>query len=138
MQTPSLEIYFLIDSGAESNIINNPTRNEIRILHPKLRPFKTTSRLTAAQGSTLTNYGKIQFFPVSTRTMERNKLMSKSFKQTFQITDKKHNIIGIPFITKYIATINIFNTRTHIKGKFLTMFNFQHSQKKTKRIRTIS
>ena len=107
LQTPDLEKDFLIDSGAESNIININTWNEIKILHPKLIPFKTTSRLATAQGSTLTNYRKIQLFFVPTRTMERNKLMSKPFRQTFHITDIKHNIIGIPFITKYIPTINI-------------------------------
>ena len=32
-QPPDLEIDFLIDSGAESNIINIPTWNEIRILN---------------------------------------------------------------------------------------------------------
>ena len=35
-QTPGLEICFLIDSGAELNIINIPTWNEIKTLHPKL------------------------------------------------------------------------------------------------------
>ena len=93
MQTPDLEKDFLIDSGAESNIINFPTWNEPKILHPQLIPFKTTSILATAQGSSLTNYGKIQLFLVPTRTMEQNKLMSKPFKQTFQITDIKHNII---------------------------------------------
>ena len=116
LQKPDLEMNFLKDSGAESNIINNPTWNEIRILHPKLLPFKTTSRLATAQGSTLTNYG-------STQTMKQNKLMSKAFKQTFHITDIKHNIIGIPFITKCIPTINILNCRIHIKDKYTRMKN---------------
>ena len=123
MQTPDLEIDFLIDSGAESNIINIPTWNEIKILHPQLIPFKTTSRLATAQGSTLTNYGKIQLFLVPTRTMEQNKLMSKPFKQTFHITDIKHNIIGIPFITKNIPTINILNSKNHTKDKSTRMKN---------------
>ena len=35
-QPPDLEIDFLIDSGAESNIINIPTWNEMKTLHPKL------------------------------------------------------------------------------------------------------
>ena len=77
IQTPDLEIEFLIDSGAESNIINIPIWNETKILQPKLIPFKTTSRLATAKGSTSTNYGKIQFFLVRTQTMEQNKLMSK-------------------------------------------------------------
>ena len=123
MQKPDLEIDFLIDSGAESNIISIFTRNEIRILNPNLIRFKTTRRLATAQGSTLTSYGKVQLFLVPTRTMEQNKLMSKTFKQTFHITDIKYDIIRIPFITKYIPTINILNSRIHIKDKYTRMKN---------------
>ena len=104
-QPPDLEIDFLIDSGAESNIINIPTWNEIKTLHPKLTPLETSSKLATAQGSTLVNYGKIQLFLLPTRTMEQNKILNKPFKQIFHITDIKHNIIGIPFISKYIPTI---------------------------------
>ena len=39
-QPPDLEIDFLIDSGAETNIINIPTWNEIKTLHPKLHLLK--------------------------------------------------------------------------------------------------
>ena len=87
-QPPDLEIDFLIDSGAESNIINIPTWNEIKTLHSNLIPMKTASKLATAQGSTLIKYGKIQFFLVTTRTMEQNKILSKPFKQTFHIKDK--------------------------------------------------
>ena len=41
LQKPDLEKDFLIDSGAEPNIINIPTWKEIKILHPQLTPFKT-------------------------------------------------------------------------------------------------
>ena len=34
-QTPNLEIDFLIDFGSESNSINIPTWNEIKVLRPK-------------------------------------------------------------------------------------------------------
>ena len=117
-QPPDLEIDFLIDSGAESSIINNSTWNEIKTLHPNLTPLETSSKLATAQGSTLVNYGKMQLFLVPTRTMEQNKILNKPFKQTFHITDIKHNIIGIPFITKYIPTINILNSKIHIKDKY--------------------
>ena len=50
--------------------------------------------------------------------MEQNKILNKPFKQIFHITDIKHNIIGIPFITKYIPTINILNSKIHIKDKY--------------------
>ena len=67
----------------------------------------------------LTNYGKIQLFLVPTRTMEQNKILNKTFKQTFHITD----IIGIPSITKYIPTINILNSKLHIKDKYTKIKN---------------
>ena len=98
LQPPDLEIDFLIESGAESNM--KSFWNEIKILHPNLIPMKTASKLATAQGSTLPNFGKIQLFLDATRTMEQNKLLNKPFKQTFPIMDIKHNIIGIPFITK--------------------------------------
>ena len=117
-QPPDLEIGFLIDSGAESIINNIPTWNEIKTLHPNLTPLETSSKLATAQGSTLVNYGKIQMFLLPTRTMEQNKILKKPFKQIFHITDIKHNIVGIPFITKYIPTINILNSKIHIKDKY--------------------
>ena len=50
--------------------------------------------------------------------MEQNKILNKPFKQTFHFTDIRHNIIGITFITKYIPTINILNSKIHIKDKY--------------------
>ena len=117
-QPSDLEIDFLIDSGAESNIIKIPTWNEIKTLHPKLTPLATSSKLAAAQGSTLVNYGKIQLFLLPTRTMEQNKILNKPFKQIFHITDIKHNIIGISFISKYKPTINILNSKILIRDKY--------------------
>ena len=115
---PDLEIDFLIDSGAEPNIINIPTWNEIKTLHPKVTLLETSSKLATAQGSTLINYGKIRLFLLPTRTMEQNKILSKPFKQIFHINDIKHKIIGIPFISKYIPTTNILNNKIHIKDKY--------------------
>ena len=78
-QPPDLEIGFLIDSGAESNIIIVPTWNEIKTIHPNLIPMKTASKLAKTQRSTLINHGKIQFFLIPTRTMEQNKIFTKPF-----------------------------------------------------------
>ena len=50
--------------------------------------------------------------------MEQNKILNKPFKQIFHITDIKHNILGIPFISKYIPTINILNSKILIKDKY--------------------
>ena len=86
-QPSDLEIDFLIDSAAESIIINMTPWNEIKSLHPILTPIKTASKLATAQGSTLINYGKFQLFLLPTRTMEQNKRLNKPFKQTFHITD---------------------------------------------------
>ena len=55
--------------------------------------------------------------------MEQNKLLNKPFKQIFHITDIKHNIIGILFITKYIPTINILDSKINIKDKYPKMQN---------------
>ena len=106
-----------------------------KTLHSTLIPIKTASKLATAHGSTLINYGKIQLFLVPTRTMEQNKILNKPFKETFHITDIKHNIIGIPFITKNIPTINILNSKLHIKDKYTRMKNtfttfFQRLNKK--------
>ena len=49
--------------------------------------------------------------------MEQSRLLNKPFKQTFHITDIKHKIIGTPFITKYIPTINILDSKINIKDK---------------------
>ena len=80
-QPPDLEIDFLIDSRAESNITNISTWNEIKTLHPNLTPLETTSKLATAKGSTLVNYGKIELFLLPKRTMEQNKILNKPFKQ---------------------------------------------------------
>ena len=47
--------------------------------------------------------------------MEQNKLLNKPFKQIFHITDIKNNTIGIPFITKYIPTINSLDSKINLK-----------------------
>ena len=122
-RSPDLEIDFLLDLGAESNVIIIPTWIEIQTLHPKLIPFKTSSKLATSQKSSLTTFGKIQEFLVPTQTMEQNKLLTKPFKQTFHKTDIKQNIVGIPYITKYIPTINILNSKVHLKDKYTRMKN---------------
>ena len=122
-QPPYLEIDFLIDSGAESNIINIPTWNEIKTLHPKLTSLETSGKLAIAQGSTLVNYGNVQLFRLPKRTIEQNKILNKPFKQIFHIFDINYNIIGILFISKYIPTINILNSKIHIKDKYTKTIN---------------
>ena len=50
--------------------------------------------------------------------MEQNKILNQPFKQIFHLIDIKHNIFGKPFITKYIPSINILNSKLHIKDKY--------------------
>ena len=50
--------------------------------------------------------------------MKQNKLLNEPVKQIFHITDIKHNIIGIPFITKYKPNINILDSKINIKDKY--------------------
>ena len=45
------------------------------------------------------------------------------WNNSFHITDIKHNIIGIPFITKNIPTINILNSKLDIKDNHTKMKN---------------
>ena len=72
-------------------------------------------------------------FLLPTRTMEQNKNLNKPFKQIFHTIDIKHNIIGIPFISKYIPTINILNNTnqnkyTKTKNTALTFFQRLNKQ----------
>ena len=55
--------------------------------------------------------------------MDQNKILNKPFKQTFHITDINDNIIGIPFVTKYILRINILNSKLHTKDKYTRVKN---------------
>ena len=66
---------------------------------------------------------KIQLSLVPTRTIEQNKLLTKALKQTFHITDIKHKIVEIPFISKYNPTTMILNSKIHLKDKYTRMKN---------------
>ena len=55
--------------------------------------------------------------------MEQNKLLNNQFKQTIHITDIKHNIIGIPFITKYIPNIKLLDSKIIMKDNYIRMQN---------------
>ena len=69
-------------------------------LHPKLSPSESSSNVATAQGSSSTNVCEKN----PTRTMEQNKLLN--LQKKFHITDLKHNIVGLPFLTKYMKITN--------------------------------
>ena len=75
---PDLEIDFLIDSGAESNIINIPTWNEIKTLHPKLTPLETSSKLATAQGININKLRKNSIIS----SPHKNNGANQNFNQT--------------------------------------------------------
>ena len=63
IQSPDLEIEFLINSGAKSNIYILPTWKEVQTLKPS--SSKTPSKLASAKELSLINYGKIRLYLVS-------------------------------------------------------------------------
>ena len=77
-QPPDLEIDFLIDSGAESNIINIPTWNEIKTLHPKLTPLEN---LQQTSNSTRININKLRKNSIIS-SPHKNNGAKQNFNQT--------------------------------------------------------
>ena len=80
-QPPDLEINFLIDSGAESNIINILTWNEIKKLHPKLTPHETSSKkISNSARINISKLRKNQTIPYS----HENNGTKQNFEQAIQ------------------------------------------------------
>ena len=77
----------------------------------KIKTFKNLQQISYSTRISFNKFWQIQVFLIPTRTMEQKKLLTKPFKQTFLITDIKHNTIEIPFIIKYIPTLNILNSK---------------------------
>ena len=59
--------------------------------------------------------------------MEQNKFYLKPFKQIFLKSDFKHNLIGIPFIKKYVPTIKFSHSELQFKRRH-TIINNNLSQ----------
>ena len=67
--------------------------------------------------------------------MEENKLLKKPFKQTFRITDRKQNIIEIPFIIENITAVVFLDSEINVKDEYtrkhesaLTFFQRKNKQ----------
>ena len=97
---PHLEIDFLLDSGATLNILNNDTWNEIKEYH-QLQLKASTFVLSAANNSKLQSNGtvKLKLYPDVT---ESRVLRNTSFTITFHVTTTKFNVLGTPFLEKYV------------------------------------
>ena len=102
---------------AENQTLLKSLLGKFKLYIQKVSSSETSVKLATAQGASLTNYEKCRLPLIPTRTMEQNKLLHKSFEQIFHKTDIKHNIVRIPFITKYIPTKNNLNSELHIKDK---------------------
>ena len=100
---PHLEIDFLLDSVATLNILNTDTWNEIKEYH-KLQLRASTFVLSAANNSTLQSKGTIKptLYPDVT---ESRTLKNTSFTLTFHVPNTKINILGTPFLEKYVDSI---------------------------------
>ena len=91
-------------------------QQKLYIQNDTIKNLKQISHRTRIK---FTYFGKIQFFLVPTRTMVKNKLLNKYFKQILNnITDIKQNLVETLFITKFIPSISILNSKLHIKDKY--------------------
>ena len=65
---------------------------------------------------------KIQKFLLPTQTIEQKNFLHKRFELVFRITDIKHNIVGIPLVTKRIPSklINIRKQNTNQRQIYKT------------------
>ena len=110
---PHLEIDFLLDSGAILNILNNGTWNETKEYH-KLQLKASTFVLSAANNSKLQSKGtvKLKLYPDVT---ESKTLRNIFFTLTFHVSNTKFNILGTPFLEKYVDSTKCSSHTLEIK-----------------------
>ena len=104
-----LEIGFLLDSGATLNVFNKDTWNEIKE-NNKLQLTKSAFVLSAANDSKLQSSGtvKITIYPDVT---ENRTVRNTTFTLIFHVSSTKFNILGTPFLEKYVESIK-FSSHT--------------------------
>ena len=110
---PLLDIDFLIDSGATFNVLNNDTWNEIKDCQ-KLPLKASTFVLSAAYKSKLQSYGTIKLI-LYPDVIDNRTLRNTSFTLTFQVSKTKFNILGPPFLEKYMDLIKCSSHSIEIK-----------------------
>ena len=98
-----LEIEFLLDSGATLNILNTDTWIELKEYYT-LRLKPSTFVLSAANNSKLHSNGTIKLTLHPDVTENRN-LKNTSFTLMFHLSNTKFNILGTPFLEKYVDSI---------------------------------
>ena len=110
---PHLEIVFLLDSGAALNILNTAFWNDIKEYH-KLQLKASTIVLSARNNSKLQSKGtiKLTLYPDVT---ESQTLINTSFELNFYASNTKFNILGTPFLEKYVDSIKFSSHTLEIK-----------------------
>ena len=108
-----IEIDFLLDSGATLNILNIDTWNEIE-KHHKLQLKTPTFVLSANNYSKMDSNGKFKLTLYPDLTENKN-LKNTSFTLTFHVSITKFNILGTPFLDKYVESIKCSSHILEIK-----------------------
>ena len=96
------------------NILNNDTWNEIKEFH-KLQLKASTFVLSAANNSNLQSNGAVKLKLYSDVTESRT-LRNTSFTIIFHVRNTKFNILGTPFLEKYIDSIKCSSHTLDIKN----------------------
>ena len=96
-QKPILEIDFLLDSGATSNLLNEDTWNETKFNNLHLQLTKLTKTLTAADNTKTQTLGTINLSLTPERISKNRHNPHTTFNIFFYITQCDHNILGTPF-----------------------------------------
>ena len=110
---PSLEIDFLLASGATLNILNTDTWNKIKKCH-KLQLKASTFVLSAAKNSKLQSKGTVKFTFYPAVTQSRT-LKNTPFTLPFHVSNTKFNILVTPFLEKYVYSIKCSSHTLEIK-----------------------
>ena len=110
---PNLEIDFLIGSAATLNLLNYNTWIEIEGYH-KLQLEASTFVLSASSNSKIQSHGTVIFslYPDLTEYRIHQNI---NFTLTFYLSNTKFNILGTPFLEKYVETINCSSHTLEIK-----------------------
>ena len=110
---PHLEMDFALDSAATLNILNTDTWNEIKE-NRKLQLKASTFVLSATNNSKLQSKGtvKLTLYPDVTESQTPK---NTSFTLTFYVS--KFNILGTPFLEKYVDSIKCSSLTLEIKHK---------------------
>ena len=103
----SVEIDFLLDSGATLNLLNEDTWNEIKHNNSDIHLEQANKTLTAANITTIETFGTITLNLTPDRISNNRNKIQQNFNAHFYVTQCNHNILGTPFFREYIETINV-------------------------------